>query len=74
MAIYDKPVKVLFKDLVNELSIEKGDIINRDQFFSWFKEKYPKIKSGTISAHLLKMSINATSRVHFNVFLGFQSL
>ncbi len=67
MALYDKPVKALFKDLVNELRVEKGDIINRDQFFSWFKEKYPKIKSGTISAHLLKMSINAPSRVHYNV-------
>lgn len=67
MAIYDKPVKVLFKDLVNELRVEKGDIINRDQFFSWFEEKYPKIKSATISAHLLKMSINAPSRVHYNV-------
>jgi len=42
MALYDKPVKALFKDLVNELRVEKGDIINRDQFFSWFEEKYPK--------------------------------
>lgn len=67
MAIYDKPVKLLFKDMIKDLGIKKEDIISRNQFFSWFKEKYPRIKDGTISAHLLKMSINAPSRIHYNV-------
>ncbi len=67
MAIYEKPVKLLFKDMVKELGFKKGDVIQREQFFSWFKEKYPKIKEGTISAHLLRLSINAPSRVHYNV-------
>jgi hypothetical protein len=67
MAIYEKPVKLLFKDMVEELGVKKGDVIQREQFFSWFKEKYPKIKEGTISAHLLRLSINAPSRVYYNV-------
>ena len=67
MAIYEKSVKLLFRDMIKELGIKKGDVIKREQFFSWFKEKYPKIKDGTISAHLLKMSINAPSRIHYNV-------
>lgn len=67
MSIYKKPVKLLFNDMIDELGIKKGDIIKRDQFFAWFKDKYPKIKTGTISAHLLKMSINALSRVYYNV-------
>lgn len=67
MAIYEKPVKLLFKDMIYELGIKKGDIIRRDQFFAWFKQKYPRIKTGTISAHLFKMSINAPSRIHYNV-------
>jgi len=67
MAIYEKPVKLLFKDMIYELGIKKGDIIRRNQFFAWFKDKYPKIKTGTISAHLSKMSINAPSRIHYNV-------
>ena len=67
MAIYEKPVKLLFNDMIDELGIKKGDIIKRDQFFAWFKDKYPKIKAGTISAHLLRMSINAPSRIHYNV-------
>lgn len=34
---------------------------------SWFRTNYPKIKTGTISAHLLRMSVNAPSRVHYSV-------
>lgn len=67
MAIYEKPVKLLFKDMIEELGINKGEVVNRDQVFAWFKDKYPRIKAGTISAHFLKMSINAPSRVHYNV-------
>jgi len=33
---------------------------------SWFRKNYPKIKTGTISAHFLKMSVNAPSRIHYN--------
>ncbi len=65
MTIYEKSVKLLFTDMIDELGIKKGDIIKRDRFFAWFKDKYPKIKIGTISAHLTKMSINAPSRVHY---------
>lgn len=67
MAIYEKPVKLLFKEMIKEFGIKKGDVIKREQFFSWFKQKYPKIKDGTISAHLLRMSTNAPSRIHYNV-------
>lgn len=67
MSIYEKPVKLLFNDMIDELGIEKGDIIKRDQVFAWFKQKYPKIKPGTISAHFPKMSVNAPSRIHYNV-------
>ena len=67
MALYEKPVKILFRDMVNDLSIKKGDIIERDQVNSWFKRKYPLIKPSTISAHLLRLSINAPSRIHHNV-------
>ena len=47
--------------------MQKGDILERDRINSWFKQKYPLIKPGTISAHLLKLSINAPSRIHYNV-------
>ena len=67
MALYEKAVKLLFRDMVNDLSLQKGDILVRDRTNSWFKQKYPLIKPSTISAHLLKLSINAPSRIHYNV-------
>ena len=67
MAIYEKPVKLLFRDMITDLSVQKGDVVGREQINSWFTQKYPRIKPGTISAHLLKLSINAPSRIHYNV-------
>lgn len=67
MAIYQKPVKLLFQDLVKELSVQKSDILERDKIITWFRQKYPLVKQGTITAHLVRLSINATSRIHYNV-------
>ena len=67
MALYEKSVKLLFRDMVDDLSLQKGNILERDRINSWFKQKYPLIKPGTISAHILKLSINAPSRIYYNV-------
>jgi hypothetical protein len=67
MSIYDKPVHTLFKDFVTSQNIASGQIISRDQVVSWFRTNYPKIKLGTIAATLLKMSVNAPSRVHYSL-------
>jgi hypothetical protein len=67
MSKYEKPVRLLFKDFVTDQSIQKGQVVSRDRVISWFKSNYPKIKMGTINAHFLKMSVNAPSRVHYNV-------
>lgn len=70
MPIYEKPVRLLFKDMIKALEVKSGELITREQVFSWFRDNYPKIKEGTIAAHLLKMSTNASSRVHYNVSLA----
>ena len=67
MALYDKSVKLLFRDMIKDLAIQKGDVIEREKINSWFKTKYPLIKPGTISAHMLKLSTNAPSRIHYSV-------
>jgi hypothetical protein len=67
MSKYGKPVRLLFRDFVTDQNIAKGQIVSRDQVISWFRSNYPKIKMGTIAAHFLKMSVNAPSRVHYNV-------
>lgn len=65
MAIYDKPVRLLLQDMVKEFGLNKGDTVTRAKILSWFHTKYPKIKDGTISAHLIRMSTNAPSRIHY---------
>ncbi len=67
MPIYEKSVRMLFRDLVQDLGIQKGEIIDKQRVHSWFKEKYPLIKTGTISAHIMLLSINAPSRIHHSI-------
>ncbi len=67
MALYEKPVKLLFRDMINDLAIQRGEVIEREKINSWFKTKYPLIKPGTVSAHMLKLSTNAPSRIHYSV-------
>ena len=66
MPIYDKPVWRLMQEMVDEIGLQKGEILSRDRVVSWFARRYPKIKKATISAHLLRMSTNAPSRVHYH--------
>jgi hypothetical protein len=66
MPIYEKPVRLLLKDFVASQNIAQGQVISRDQVTSWFRVNYPKIKVSTIAAHLIKMSVNAPSRVHYS--------
>jgi endonuclease len=37
---------------------------------NWFAAHYPKIKEGTITAHLIRLSTNAPSRIHFSARPG----
>jgi hypothetical protein len=69
-SLYDKPVRQLMKDMVSDLGIEAGQIFTRGQVRAWFKQHYPKIKDSTISAHLLRLSVNAPSRVYYSAKPG----
>jgi len=54
------------KDMADDFAMKKGDRITKDQVIAWFNDKYPRIKLGTITAHLVRMSTNAKSRHHYN--------
>jgi len=64
-SLYDKPVRTLMHDMAREMKLTPETIVSRDYIRSWFKENYPKIKDGTIAAHLLRMSVNSKSRIHY---------
>ena len=70
MAIYEKPVHELLREMVSDMSLAKGQIVTRQQVVAWFKERYPKVKQGTVTSHLIRMSTNAPSRVHYGVKPG----
>ena len=70
MAIYDKPVRFLMKDMVNAFGLHNGQSFSRQQAIDWFTQHYPKIKKGTITAHLIRLSINAQSRLHYSAKAG----
>jgi endonuclease len=74
MPMYEKPVRVLMRDMVEELVCQKEKIVSKDQVLNWFAEKYPKIKQGTISAHLIRFSTNAPSRLHYSARPGEEDL
>jgi endonuclease len=66
MAIYEKPVRLLLKDMIADLAPTPGVVFAKDAAISWFAARYPKIKDGTISAHLIRFSTNAPSRLHYS--------
>ncbi len=70
MALYSKPVRLLMKDMANELAKSPEDIFTKQDAIAWFAEKYPKIKTGTVTAHLIRLSTNAQSRTHYSAKPG----
>jgi hypothetical protein len=74
MSMYEQPVRVSMRDMIEELGVNKGQVISKDQALKWFADKYPKIKQGTISAHLIRFSTNAPSRLHYNAKPGEEDL
>lgn len=63
---YVKPVHVLMKEMIPALNISENKTFTRNEVKVWFAEHYPKIKEGTINAHLIRLSTNAPSRTHHN--------
>ena len=67
MPIYEKPVRLLMRDMVADLSILPGATLDKGTVISWFAQKYPLVKEGTVKAHLVLLSINNPGRVHHTI-------
>lgn len=71
MPIYSKSARLLMKeDMLRDLAPSDGAVFTKKQAVDWFSQHYPKIKTGTITAHLICLSTNAPSRVHYNAKEG----
>lgn len=80
-SLYDKSTKDLFKEfvesfrppppkgfgLIERKQLNEGGHFTRQEILAWFQKHYPKLKRGTVNAHLVVMSTNAPSRVHHNL-------
>lgn len=70
MALYSKPVRILMKEMAADLAKAPDAIFTKQDAISWFAQKYPKIKVGTVTAHLTRLSTNARSRTHYSAKPG----
>jgi hypothetical protein len=66
MPIYAKPVRLLMKDMADSFALQPGQSFTRQQAIDWFAEHYPKIRPGTVHCHLIRLSTNAPTRLHYN--------
>lgn len=65
--IYDIPVRFMMPLLAKDLADPPGKIFTRDEVHAWFGARYPKVKAGTIEAHLARFSTNARGRLSHTV-------
>ena len=66
MPLYDKPVRMLFRDMIADLAAREDQVFGREAAVAWFAQHYPLVKQGTVSAHLIRFSTNAPSRLHYS--------
>ncbi len=65
MSIYDQPVRVLLVEMIDEFKSNDQIHFTTTDAVQWFGERYPKIKEGTIRAHLRRFSANDPIRLHY---------
>ena len=66
MALYDRPVRVLMKNMVPALGLTPGKVFTREDAIEWFRATYPLVKQGTVAAHLIRLSTNNRNRLHYS--------
>jgi hypothetical protein len=62
--IYDKPTRALLKDMLVSWNLQPGQVFTAARAIQWFATHYPKLKPGSIRAHLVQAATNDPSRLH----------
>lgn len=65
--IYDIPVRLMMPLMAKDLADPPGKVFTRNEVHAWFGARYPKVKAGTIEAHLARFSTNARGRLSHTV-------
>lgn len=62
----EKPVRLLMQDMIVAMGLTPGKTFTREQAVQWFLKHYPNVKQGTVAAHLIRLSTNAVTRLHYS--------
>jgi hypothetical protein len=54
------------KDMADSFALRPGQSFTKQQAIGWFAQHYPKIRPGTVHCHLIRLSTNAPTRLHYN--------
>ncbi len=68
--LYAKPVWQLLHDMVQDLGLAPGRTFTRQQALDWFAKRYPRVKPATVTGQLIRLTVNAPSRVHHSAVPG----
>jgi endonuclease len=68
--LYDKPVTALMNEMVDALAPTLDHRFTRQEAIQWFATHYPKVKLGTVAAHLIKKCTNDPTRYHYHARPG----
>jgi len=65
--MYEKSVRLLLQDMLQEFQLKPGQIITTGRVLNWFSNKYPKLQPSGIKANLVMLSVNDSNRLHHQV-------
>ncbi len=66
-ALNEKPVRLLIRDMAAAFDLKPGEAFTRERAVRWFQEHFPNVKQSTVTAHLIRLSTNAATRLHYGV-------
>ena len=66
MALYDRPVRLLMREMADAMNLGPGVTFTRNDALEWFRANYPLVKVATVTAHLTRLSTNNRTRLHYS--------
>jgi len=59
-----KTTTEMMKEYFVSIGLQGEKTFKRQELYDWFNKNYPDVKRGTLYGHLVKLSVNASSRKH----------
>lgn len=63
---YDKPTRVLVRDMLASWQIKPGQVFTNKRAVDWFAEHYPLLRHTNVRAHLVQAATNNKNRLHYS--------